>query len=168
MDDAHNLDPTLAKSMKPDGTDKLPIGYLVKLVDEAFRYKLDGVLKVHSLTTATYAALHHLAASDEPMNSSDLARTSWVTPQTMHRLVKSLKDAGFVAIADQRGRALMLTLTEQGSEIYLAALKDVTRLERDTVAHLSTQEEALLRKLLLSCHGVLTAAEEPGSSESLK
>jgi DNA-binding MarR family transcriptional regulator len=152
-------------TMSADGMDKLPIGYLVKLVDEAFRYKLDGVLKVHSLTTATYAALHHLAASDEPMNSSALARASWVTPQTMHRLVKSLKDSGFIAIADQRGRALMLTLTKRGEQAYLTARKDVTRLERDAVAHLSTQEEALLRKLLMSCHGVLTGAQGAKSPE---
>lgn len=140
--------------------ESLPTGYLIKLVDEAFRYELDAVLKMHALSTATYAALYHLHASGEAVSSASLARASWVTPQTMSRLVKTLKKSDFIMVAAQQGRTCLLSITTRGEQVLEQAKLDVMALEQAMVMELSATQQHMLRAMLVTCHGALTRRHE--------
>lgn len=134
----------------------LPIGYLVKRLQAAFRARMDDALASHGLTTASYAALHHLATGGT-MSAVALARASWVTPQTMTRVVGGLKERGFVAAEAGPGRAILLHITHQGAGAYAEAERDVMGIEATMVSALRTAEVDQLRRLLTTCHASLTA-----------
>lgn len=130
------------------------IGYLIKRVDEAFKQAMDQALVVHTLSTATYAALHHLHYLGT-MSSSDLARASWVTPQTMHRLVLALKERGYVEVDSTQGRTVWLKLTEAGRESFQRAQIDVAAIETRLVSGLTEPQTEALRAMLQTCHASL-------------
>ena len=44
----------------PIAQEPLPLGYLIKRVQNAFRLRMDEVLATHELTTSSYAVLTHL------------------------------------------------------------------------------------------------------------
>jgi DNA-binding MarR family transcriptional regulator len=71
------------------------VGYLVKRVQLALRTMLDSTLLGLDLTTAQYAVLYHIARSPGASNAA-LARMSFVTPQTMIRLVRGLERKHFL------------------------------------------------------------------------
>jgi hypothetical protein len=76
--------------MKSRGFEDDRIGYLLKRVQFRLRSQMDKVLESKGLTTPQYAVLSFL--EHEPgASSAELARRSFVTPQTMIRIVENLE-----------------------------------------------------------------------------
>ena len=139
------------------------IGYQVKRLQSAFKQAMDQALEPHDLSASTYAVLHHLHFVGV-MSSSDLARASWVTPQTMHRLAPALKKRGFIKVHGTEGRTTLLDLTPSGRAAFQAALTDVSAIETRMLRDLTPTQTNTLRELLLKCiDGVL---DDPGAPSS--
>jgi DNA-binding MarR family transcriptional regulator len=127
--------------------------YLVKQTEAAIRAHLDLVLRRHNLATAQYTALTVLR-NREGLSSAQLARRSFVKPQTMHEMVVGLERQGLIErrpSADRR-HVLLIQLTEQGQRRLADAQADVDRIERQMVRDLAAEEVATLRDLLERCH----------------
>src|ERR1700722_9693573 len=81
--------------MKSRGLEDDRIGYLLKRVQHSLRSRMDKVLESKGLTTPQYAVLSFL--ENEPgASSAELARRSFVTPQTMIRIVENLETLGLI------------------------------------------------------------------------
>ena len=68
---------------------------MIKRAQQALRNAIDPALSDLELTTAQYAALYNLRRHPGASNA-ELARLSFVTPQTMVRIVSGLERAGLV------------------------------------------------------------------------
>ncbi len=94
------------------------VGYLLKRAQQALRSRIDEALSDLGLTAPQYAVLANLG--EQPgMSNAELARRSFVTPQTMIRIVTGLEDRGLIIRTprlDNR-KVLAANLTRQGSEL---------------------------------------------------
>lgn len=91
------------------------VGYLVKRLQLALRHAMDDALQASGLSAPQYAALGHLVA-DPGLSNAELARRSFVTPQTMHQILAGLERADLVRReADpDHGRILRALPTDEG------------------------------------------------------
>jgi DNA-binding MarR family transcriptional regulator len=98
------------------------IGFALKLAQQALRTHMDEALQQIGLTTPQYAVLNFLQAEPGASNA-ELARRSFVKPQTMQGIVVALERSGFVARAPhaKHGRVQTTDLTERGRDVLAAA-----------------------------------------------
>lgn len=131
--------------------------YLVKQTEAAIRAHLDLTLRRHNLATAQYTALTVLRHR-EGLSSAQLARRSFVKPQTMHEMVVGLERQGLIErepSADRR-HVLLIRLTALGRRKLAECQTDVDRVERQMVRDLDTADLGTLRALLERCHLALS------------
>jgi DNA-binding MarR family transcriptional regulator len=133
--------------------------YAVKQVELAVRAHLDELLRPCRLTAPQYTALTVLARRDG-MTSAELARHSFVTPQSMGDLVTALERLGAVSRQPDPGhrRRLRITLTAHGHALLAQVEARVTALEERMVGELEAAERAALRDYLNRCRTALTTA----------
>ena len=132
------------------------IGYLLKRAQVALRAEMDERLARHGLTTPQYAALSALDSTSR-LSNAELARRSFVTPQTMIRIVAGLEEKGLVTRSEHpsHGRILEATLTAEGRRAVRACHELVNDVERRMVNALSETERSTLARLLVSCADAL-------------
>jgi DNA-binding MarR family transcriptional regulator len=128
------------------------VAWLLKQLQSALRAASEGALAPLDLT-ASQAALLSALAYDPHLSNAELARVSFVTPQSMVELLRSLETRGFIVRRPHPsgGRAMPAELTPEGAKQLLAvhlAMRDVEeRLLRD----LEPEERTRLRKMLERC-----------------
>lgn len=91
------------------------LGYALKRAQLAMRQHMDRQLKEIGLTASQYAVLASL--ENEPgASNADLARQSFVTPQTMQTMLVKLETAGLVKRHPdaEHGRIQRTELTDKG------------------------------------------------------
>lgn len=127
--------------------------YMVKQLELAIRAVLDDVLRPHGITAPQYTALTALAARDG-LTSAQLARRSFVTPQTMHEQIITLERAGLVAREkdETNRRILLIHLTALGRERMRACAGVVADLERLVESVMSDVELVDFRDRLDRAH----------------
>lgn len=128
------------------------IGYQLKRLQQALRMAMDTDLRAVELTTAQYAALSIL--EEQPgLSGAALARTSFVTPQTMNQIIVGLEAEGLIARQPhpEHGRILQISLTPAGLAKVQQAHERVLRIEAVMTAPLSTAEQTQLADLLQRC-----------------
>jgi DNA-binding MarR family transcriptional regulator len=130
--------------------------YLVKQAESAIRGHLDTVLRAHALTTVQYTALTVLDHR-ENLSSAQLARRSFVKPQTMHELVVGLERQGLIERypSPTQRHVLLIRLTTDGRKKLAECHTDVETIERQMVQDFSDAELAILRALLERCRASL-------------
>jgi DNA-binding MarR family transcriptional regulator len=125
------------------------VGYGIKRVQQAFNASMTQALQPLGLTPAGYALLTALDA--EPgLSNAQVARRSFVTPQTTHQLLQQLERQSLVrreADPDHR-RVLRTALTPLGRERLEAAHTAVTDIERQMTDGLSPLELTTLKATL--------------------
>ncbi len=128
--------------------------YLVKRLELAIRALLDDALRELGLTTLQYTALTVLEASG-PLSSAQLARRSFLRPQTMHEMVLALEKRGLIERTPKpdNKRVLMASLTGTGRALLAGCAPAVGEVERELLADLSPGQRATFREGLQ--HGVL-------------
>jgi DNA-binding MarR family transcriptional regulator len=133
------------------------VGYLLKRAQQAFRAQMDRALEDHRLTTPQYAVLAALE-NDPGMSSADLARRSFVTPQTMIRIVAGLTERGLITRKEHptHGRIRPAALTPEGLRTVQACHTSVLEVERRMIAPFSRNERRALTRLLQECAGALS------------
>ncbi|MBP2370641.1 DNA-binding MarR family transcriptional regulator [Pseudonocardia parietis] len=123
--------------------------YLVKRLELAIRARMDEALRPHGLTTLQFTALTALRERDE-LSSAQLARRSFVTPQTMNEMVRWLENHGFVVRRrdpDNR-RVLLLTLTDGGRDLLERCDPLVAAIEEEMLGAVPDVQHPLFRQSL--------------------
>jgi DNA-binding MarR family transcriptional regulator len=126
------------------------IGYLLVGVCRAHRNRAAEALARVGLYVGQEWILLHLRER-EGLTHSELAETCAVEAPTMSKALQRMERAGLVArradAAD--ARVSRVYLTDQGRAVCVAVDEIWADLEERTVADLSAEERALLRRLLL-------------------
>lgn len=128
------------------------IGQALKKVQAVLRAELDAVLEGHGLTTPQHAALLAIARAPGSSNA-ELARSCFVTPQTMIRIVENLAALGLLTRArhQSHGRVLRNELSAKGRKLLESCEHEVHAVERRLVRLLSASERKQLLELLTRC-----------------
>ncbi len=135
------------------------IGYLVKHAQSLLHLRMEEALRPLHLSVSQYSCLHHLRR--EPgISAAALARSTFVTRQSMNSMLQQLIDRELVARPSraESGRALPTLLTDAGADVLTAAQELVDAVERRMLAGLPADDAAALAHGLTAC---VRALEEP-------
>jgi DNA-binding MarR family transcriptional regulator len=137
------------------------VGYQMKRAQHALRVEMDKALREVGMTTAQYAGLSTLEATPS-LSGAELARRSFVTPQTMNAILANLEAAGLVVRRPhpEHGRVLQAYLTEMGEESVARAHGLVEAVERRMLDRLSQDDRRRLLEALRGCVDALEGGAE--------
>ena len=130
--------------------------YVVKQVELAIRAELDKITSLAGLTTNKYTAMTVLERHPG-LTSAELARNSFVRPQTMAEIILSLEGQGYVR-RDRDGNNrhhFRLSLTVEGKRVVSALSGPVDMLERVMLTDLPDSARADFRDHLIACSRAL-------------
>ncbi|GAB4062128.1 MarR family transcriptional regulator [Angustibacter speluncae] len=127
------------------------LGYLLKEVSSVLRAAMEDVLRPLGMTVTQYACLE-LLAQRPGLSSSELARGTFVTRQSMNVLLQTLERDGQVTRATEApvGKVLPTRLTPAGRRLLDEASAAVRAVEVRMLADLSAAEQAEAFRLLQS------------------
>ncbi len=124
--------------------------YLLKQVELAVRGRVDAAAAELGLTMPKFVAMSVLARHPG-MTAADLARRSFVRPQSMATVVTSLESLGFVSRCqdpvDRRNHRL--TLTTEGRRLVVELSLLVRDIEEMMLADFTEAERLMLRDFLV-------------------
>lgn len=128
------------------------LGYKLKKTQHALRLHMDEALRSIDLTTPQYAVLAQLELNPGASNAA-LARSAFITAQTMHGIVSNLEKRGLVERKSDtsHGRILCTELTDQGHKVVVQAHDMIRAVESRMLATVSREHKVILEKLLLEC-----------------
>jgi DNA-binding MarR family transcriptional regulator len=132
------------------------LGYLFRLAYQRFRAALDEALQDLGLSAQEYVILSVFETRPE-LSTSELARITQVTRQTMHTAVLALETAGLLERRPTNQRIVLIRPTRRGRKTLDAATDRVRGVERAALAGLSRNEERAIRAWLA---GVATTTQE--------
>ena len=135
------------------------LGYLFRLAFQRFRTVLEEALEAFELTSQEYGILSLFETRSE-LSTSELARISQVTRQTMHTAVLGLERAGLVERRSKNRRVVLVGPTKRGRECLEAATERVRELEQAAFAGLTRDERRAVRNWLAGVATMASAAAE--------
>ena len=138
------------------------LGYLFRLAHQRFRALLDSELKDLGMSAQDYGILSVFETRPE-LSTSELARISQVTRQTMHTSVLSLEAAGLIERNARNQRVVLVRPTQRGRHCLQAAMRRVRAVEHAALADLSREDEQTVRAWLASLAALTTG---PGKAEA--
>ncbi|MEU4891127.1 MarR family transcriptional regulator [Streptomyces sp. NPDC044780] len=121
------------------------VGYRLKRAAAALRGAMDKALREHGLTVPQYSCLE-LLDQRPGLSNAELARSTFVTRQSMNVVLRGLQDADLISrpATTDHGRALPAHLTAQGRERLDAARSAVYAIETTMIDALSPRRLAAL------------------------
>ena len=128
------------------------LGYLFRLAHQRFRAALEAGLADLGLSAQEYVVLSVFETRAE-LSTSELARLTQVTRQTMHAAVLALESAGLLERRARNQRVVLVRPTRKGRATLEAATARVREVERDALAGLSRDEERAVRSWLVGIAG---------------
>jgi DNA-binding MarR family transcriptional regulator len=152
----------LTTSESPAPRPDADLGYLFRLAHQRFRARLDSELEDLGLSAQDYGILSLFGTRPE-LSTSELARISQVTRQTMHTSVLSLEAAGLIERSARNQRVVLVRPTTRGRQCLEAATRRVRAVEHAALADLSRQDERTVRAWLASLAALTTG---PGKAEA--
>ncbi len=128
---------------------ELTASYLIGRADRIISGQLEAALHGTGLSLPEFTALSVLAARPG-LSNAQLARRSLVTPQAMHKVIRSLEEAGLVTrtAPPHGGRTLETVITEAGSKLLADMLPRIAAAEDRTLIALDDDERRELVRLL--------------------
>lgn len=125
--------------------------YLVKRLELAIRAQLDDMLRESGVTTLQYTALTVLGHRDG-ISAAQLARESFVTPQSMADMLRPLAERGFIhREPNPASKRELLVYLSQAGRIFLEKYAGrVAEIERRMTVDLTVAETESLRSALES------------------
>jgi DNA-binding MarR family transcriptional regulator len=147
-----SLEPT-----SPPGPDA-NLGYLFRLAHQRFRAALEDGLQDLGLTAQEYVVLSVFETRPE-LSSSELARITQVTRQTMHATVSGLEAGGLLERRARNQRVVLLGPTERGRRTLEAATERVRAVERSAFTGLSRSDRGVVRTWLANTAAMTTSAQ---------
>jgi DNA-binding MarR family transcriptional regulator len=128
------------------------LGYLFRLAHQRFRAALEAGLADLGLSAQEYVVLSVFEARAE-LSTSELARLTQVTRQTMHAAVLALESAGLLERRARNQRVVLVRPTGKGRAALEAATARVREVERAALAGLSADDERAVRTWLAGIAG---------------
>jgi len=134
------------------------LGYLFRLAHQRFRALLDSELQDLGLSAQDYGILSLFETRPE-LSTSELARISQVTRQTMHTSILSLEAAGLVERSARNQRVVLVRPTTRGRKCLETATRRVRVVEHAALAALSREDERTIRAWLANLAAMTTSAQ---------
>jgi DNA-binding MarR family transcriptional regulator len=134
----------LTNSLRPLPGPAANLGYLFRLAHQRFRAMLEDELEDSGLSAQEYGILSVFETRAE-LSTSELARVTQVTRQTMHTAIRRLESAGLLERRSRNQRVVLLRPTKQGRAALRAATRRIRVAERAAFAGLSEHDEATVR-----------------------
>ncbi len=130
--------------------------YIIKQLELATRSRLDDIFRPIGMTALQYTALTVLEHHPD-ISSVQLARNSFVTPQSIADMIETLQGRGLVERHpdDRDRRRLLISLTSQGRALLDEYRGVVAELESAVFSELSVAEIARLRRALQTARATL-------------
>ena len=127
------------------------LGYLVRQANVAVRGAMERVLAELDVTSPQFAVLTMVAAYPG-LSGADIARLTFLTPQTINVIVGNLEKAGAIAKTAhaEHGRILQLGVTARGRAVLRKCRTRVEVLEEQMAGLLGRNEEKVVRRWLSS------------------
>lgn len=147
---------TLPTLLEPEAN----LGYLFRLAHQRFRVALEDGLQDLGLSVQEYVILSVFETRLE-LSSSELARVTQVTRQTMHTAVVALETAGVLERRPRNQRVVLVRPTSRGRRVLAAATERVRSIERTALAGLSPSEERTVRTWLANVAALTTSTRQP-------
>jgi len=123
------------------------LGYLFRLAHQRFRTALEDALRDLGISAQEYVILSVFETRPE-LSTSDLARITQVTRQTMHAAVLELETAGLIERRPKNQRVVLVRPTKRGRTTLAAATDRVRAVEHAALAGLSRTQERVVRTWL--------------------
>jgi DNA-binding MarR family transcriptional regulator len=123
------------------------LGYLFRLAHQRFRATLDDALQDLGISAQEYVILSVFETRPE-LSTSELARITQVTRQTMHTAVLGLETAGLIERRPKNRRVVLVRPTKRGRITLAAATNRVGAVEQAALAGLSAVEQDVVRTWL--------------------
>jgi DNA-binding MarR family transcriptional regulator len=149
----------LTTSARPLPRPDADLGYLFRLARQRFRALLDIELEDLGLSAQEYGILSVFETRPE-LSTSELARISQVTRQTMHTSILSLEAAGLVERSARNQRVVLVRPTTRGRKCLETATRRVRAVEHAALADLSREDERTIRAWLASLAAMTTTSPE--------
>jgi DNA-binding MarR family transcriptional regulator len=129
-----------------------PAIYLIRHVQAALRAAIEEALAPTGLTSAQVAVLSALR-SEPHLSNAELARASFVTPQSMVPLLGALEEKGLIVRRPHPsgGRAMPAELTSQGVNALQIGWTAVKTVEDRLLSGLTSADQHGLRDMLERC-----------------
>jgi DNA-binding MarR family transcriptional regulator len=129
-----------------------PFTYLLKQLQNALRATIDEALAPAELTFPEAAVLSELSLVPHRSNA-ELARSSFVTPQSMVTLLKSLEARRLIVRrpSSEGGRARPAELTAEGAKQLMVFRLAMREVEHRLLWNLAPIDQTRLRELLECC-----------------
>src|SRR6202042_2357857 len=143
------------------------LGYLFRLAHQRFRALLDSELEDLGLSAQEYGILSVFGTRPE-LSTSELARISQVTRQTMHTSVLSLEAAGLVERSAKNQRVVLVRPTTRGRTCLETATRRVRAVEDAALAALSPEDERTVRAWLASLAALTTGPDKAEAEQKEK
>ena len=125
---------------------------MVGRLDRAIRREIGALVAPFGLTVSKYTALSILR--DRPgLSNAQLARRSYVTPQSMNEVLVALEADGLIvrSPAVNHRRVVEVTLSDRGQEVLVACDRAVTHMENAMLADLDEAGREQLLEALVGC-----------------
>jgi len=134
------------------------VSYVIARLDRALRRQIADMVAPHGLTATQYTALSVLRVG-KGLSNAQLARRSYVTPQSMIEMLGTLENKGLVqrAPAPDHGRIMHVELTAKGRRVLAQCDAEIDRLEAKMTSELSPAQLAAFERTLRSCVHMLGA-----------
>jgi DNA-binding MarR family transcriptional regulator len=128
------------------------LSYVIGRLERALRRRLTAAVEPMGLTLPAYTALSVLRVQDG-LSNAQLARRSFVTPQSMSEVLALLVERGYVRRRAEpgHGRVLRTELTKAGNRALDRCDRAVDVIERELLGDLDGTEAAELRDVLIRC-----------------
>lgn len=145
------------------------VSYLIGRTDRLIRAQLEAALAGTGVSLTEFTALSVLA-NRPGLSNARLARRSLVTPQAMHKVVRSLEAAGLVERAPlpEGGRQLATTITTAGSRLVAEVLPRIAAAEDRTLQALDAAERRELVRLLTLANAASAPPPSPPPSSGVR
>jgi DNA-binding MarR family transcriptional regulator len=142
------------------------LGYLFRLAHQRFRAMLEDALRDLGLSAQEYGILSVFETRPE-LSTSELARITQVTRQTMHAAVLELESAGLIERRPKNQRVVLVRPTRRGRGTLAAATDRVRAVEQAALVDLSASDERVVRTWLANVASTTgtpdTTAQRTGS-----
>jgi DNA-binding MarR family transcriptional regulator len=137
---------------------ELHVSYVVARLERAVRNAIADRVGPHGLTTLQYTTLSVLGRR-EGLSNAQLARRSYMTPQSMSEVIDALERGGLISRAPHPShrRVFPATLTAKGRRVLAACEAEVGAMEEEMMGRLTAAEREALVTALKSCVRALHA-----------
>jgi DNA-binding MarR family transcriptional regulator len=134
------------------------LSYVVARLDRAIRRRITEMVAPHGLTATQYTALSVLRMG-KGLSNAQLARRSYVTPQSMIEMLGTLEAKGLIerSPAPDHGRIIRTELTAKGRRLLSRCDDELDRIESEMTRELSPEERRAFEHMLRSCVHMLHA-----------